>query len=561
MGDSVEQILERQIPALRDLIDRRLMTSEEVKGLVDQRRQFEYRLQRRASRKVDFIRYVEFELKVDSLRRIRKRRLSLKKKTISDFAQISHCFFIFERAVRKFQGDPNMWQQFIDFAIKQKAEKRLSTLFPRALQMHPRNAALWIRAASWQYFELGNATTARVLLQRSLRINPREKSLWLEYFRVEMHYILKVSTRREVLGLSSQDLQAKFAVPLAIFRNAIKEQAQDLSFRADFIKLSEEFENSSHLKDTVIESIASDFPTQDEAWLLRAQMASQTDAHFSIAIFEEGVAAIPDNSAMWSHYAQFLLRLHNSRDSDETTDGLLACDDVYRRASAVGAMTVEMYLAWSKLVLPESGPHREVTILRASLNQYKTSPLLWTALISVSSTLFDEVTVEQLIDMVAEAVSALGDKSDQQIISNIYQPLLERAIAQCVKSGNVKACGKVFLDCFSCSAIPPIRVCCQFLNWSFSTSGVEGVRHAFHEVKQRYVGHNAYLVPVAMEFVRVLSRCATQESIAEEVRNTFEFCVLASHSESLFNKYINFELSIGELDRASSLRWRLSNNV
>lgn len=41
MGDVVEQILERQIPALRDLVDRRLMTSEEVKGIVEQRRQFE----------------------------------------------------------------------------------------------------------------------------------------------------------------------------------------------------------------------------------------------------------------------------------------------------------------------------------------------------------------------------------------------------------------------------------------------------------------------------------------------------------------------------------------
>jgi hypothetical protein len=44
MGDVVEQILERQIPALRDLVDRRLMTTEEVKGIVEQRRQFECEL-------------------------------------------------------------------------------------------------------------------------------------------------------------------------------------------------------------------------------------------------------------------------------------------------------------------------------------------------------------------------------------------------------------------------------------------------------------------------------------------------------------------------------------
>ena len=52
MAETVEQILERQIPSLQDLVDRRIMTVSEVKSLVDQRRSFEYRLARRAARKV-----------------------------------------------------------------------------------------------------------------------------------------------------------------------------------------------------------------------------------------------------------------------------------------------------------------------------------------------------------------------------------------------------------------------------------------------------------------------------------------------------------------------------
>jgi hypothetical protein len=52
MAETVEQILERQIPSLQDLVDRRIMTVSEVKSLVEQRRSFEYRLARRAARKV-----------------------------------------------------------------------------------------------------------------------------------------------------------------------------------------------------------------------------------------------------------------------------------------------------------------------------------------------------------------------------------------------------------------------------------------------------------------------------------------------------------------------------
>lgn len=131
MADDVERILERTIPALQDLVQRRIMTIDEAKSMVEQRRHHEYRLQRRAARKVDFARYIAFELKLDELRKLRKKRLHLVKQTTSDFAQISHIYFIFERAVKKFQGDPAMWMQFIDFCITQRAEKKLHTLFPR----------------------------------------------------------------------------------------------------------------------------------------------------------------------------------------------------------------------------------------------------------------------------------------------------------------------------------------------------------------------------------------------------------------------------------------------
>eukprot|EP00620_Florenciella_sp_RCC1587_P009525 CAMPEP_0182587660 /NCGR_PEP_ID=MMETSP1324-20130603/65564_1 /TAXON_ID=236786 /ORGANISM="Florenciella sp., Strain RCC1587" /LENGTH=81 /DNA_ID=CAMNT_0024804669 /DNA_START=42 /DNA_END=284 /DNA_ORIENTATION=+ len=81
MADVVEQILEKSLSSLQDLVARRLLSSAEVKLLVETRRQFEYKLQRRAARKADYLKYVEYELKVDALRRLRKQRLGLKKST------------------------------------------------------------------------------------------------------------------------------------------------------------------------------------------------------------------------------------------------------------------------------------------------------------------------------------------------------------------------------------------------------------------------------------------------------------------------------------------------
>ncbi|CAN0482178.1 unnamed protein product, partial [Laminaria digitata] len=77
----------------------------------------------------------------------------------------------------------------------------LGRLCARALQLHPRNAGLWIKAASWEFFDGGNASSARALMQRGLRINPTARNLWLQYFRLEFSYIKKLMGRREVLGL------------------------------------------------------------------------------------------------------------------------------------------------------------------------------------------------------------------------------------------------------------------------------------------------------------------------------------------------------------------------
>ena len=268
--ETVEETLERMVPALQDLQERNLMSSTEVVALVDQRRQFEYRLQRRQPRKVDFLRYLDYEFKMDSLRKLRKQRLHATKNTLSDFGQLRHIFSLFERATRMFQADAGIWMQYIDFAVAERAEKRLGKLFPRALQLHPHNVPLWIRAASWQRSGVGSATAARVLLQRALRLNPHAQPLWIEYFRVEVHYVSKVQSRRDILGL---DLQAssleRYAVARFVCENAIRTIPYALAFRRALLDVCCEVGNTQYLRQHIMDSIARDFRGTPEAWTLR----------------------------------------------------------------------------------------------------------------------------------------------------------------------------------------------------------------------------------------------------------------------------------------------------
>lgn len=73
----------------------------------------------------------------------------------------------------------------------------------KALQLHPREASLWIYASQWEFEHNRNAGAARALMQRGLRMCPGNADLWAEYFRLELLFAQTLRTRRKVLGIIS----------------------------------------------------------------------------------------------------------------------------------------------------------------------------------------------------------------------------------------------------------------------------------------------------------------------------------------------------------------------
>lgn len=70
------------------------------------------------------MRYVEYELNLESLRAMRTKRIrsGQKKKngvTMSDTCCVRLIRWIFDRAVMKFPGDVDLWLHYIDFVARQ----------------------------------------------------------------------------------------------------------------------------------------------------------------------------------------------------------------------------------------------------------------------------------------------------------------------------------------------------------------------------------------------------------------------------------------------------------
>lgn len=150
-------------------------------------------------------------MNLESLRKKRVKRMGIKTSTYSGHRRI---FFVLDRATRKFHGDMGLWMQYIDFARKQKSNRKLSEILTRVLRMHPTKPELWIYAANDALQERNDINEARSYMQRGLRFCKISKHMWSEYTKLEMIYIARIVARGRELS-RNEDFSKKDMSPNA----------------------------------------------------------------------------------------------------------------------------------------------------------------------------------------------------------------------------------------------------------------------------------------------------------------------------------------------------------
>ncbi|XP_076900477.1 uncharacterized protein LOC143554653 [Bidens hawaiensis] len=216
MADVVQYKLERMVNELDDLERRGLFTRREISEIVKQRRKFEYRLKRPSPLKQDYLAYIDYEKSVDALRVLRKKAVmrELKsnnnksskennnnkmKQSYSDFAGVSRIVEIYRLASNRFKGDVELWFQYLEFC-RLRRNGHMKKVLAQVIRFHPKVPGVWIYAASWEFDHNLNAAAARALMQSGLRSCPNSEALWVEYLRMELTYLNKLSARRAALG-------------------------------------------------------------------------------------------------------------------------------------------------------------------------------------------------------------------------------------------------------------------------------------------------------------------------------------------------------------------------
>ncbi|OCK84421.1 hepatocellular carcinoma-associated antigen 66 [Lepidopterella palustris CBS 459.81] len=197
-SDKARFYLEQSVPELQEFERKGIFSKEEITTITKKRSDFEHTLNSRGSRPSDYVRYAEFETNLEALRRKRVKRLGVKASGHNGQKRI---FFILSRGTRKFHADIGLWMEYIEFARKEKAYKKLNDILTSVLRLHPAKPDLWIYAAHCSMDTQADMTSARSYMQRGLRFCKNSKLMWLEYAKLETIYIAKIAGRRKILGL------------------------------------------------------------------------------------------------------------------------------------------------------------------------------------------------------------------------------------------------------------------------------------------------------------------------------------------------------------------------
>ncbi|KAG9084939.1 U3 snoRNP protein, partial [Ceratobasidium sp. UAMH 11750] len=209
---------EQMLPELKEFEEKGIFSKSETHAILKQRTTFESALIRRVALKSDYIKYVQYEITLEALRKKRVERMNVTetKTSLCDYSIIRRQFYILERAVRKFKNDVPLWIHYIELAKSNKARALVGKLCARALSLHPTSPPLYVIAASHELDNTHSPTGARTLLQRGLRVNPESIALWAEYVRMELGYCEGLRRRWKVLGLDNtvedEDIEAREAI-------------------------------------------------------------------------------------------------------------------------------------------------------------------------------------------------------------------------------------------------------------------------------------------------------------------------------------------------------------
>lgn len=561
MAEFVQQSLEEMTSELQQLQRVELFSPQEVKSILKKRTTFEYKIQKQQKNKADFLGYIQYEVGVLSLLKIRREKIGYThKKHEIDYAIAQRINKLYRILEHRFASDTKIWTSHIAFLKEQGWRSAVSKIYRRMLQEHQNNIGMWIAAAKFEMEDVGNAETARTVMLEAIRFHPKSERLFREYFRLELMFVDQLKKRSQVLGIAEEDLndlpdETRDAVldgkiAMAVYRKAVAEIGE-AGFVGSLLAVACDFEFTAQIQWDIVESLKEDFAAEEIAYDTRARYelvqrgrSLNKSVEQCCEVYESGLERLPTKK-MYSLYLDTLLEIP-SLCSKAFVQSMLAAKllRVLKEGSKEDLIEEKYYRYWLAL---ES--EKRNSIVEAALIHYPASLLF---IREYLTTQFESSTSDfkQLKEWFFRHAQGIEDEGDEVLklweftfmnLSNRDYEFGTRFIEEAIeKFPKLSGSLKVF-----------------HLERIFVVKGLDAARKFY--VTQKYVP------PFRLSFHAKMLELETDSKPVDKskIREVFEAMTdqFGSDNTSVWVDFLRFEENNGEAVRCNQIRQRANRSL
>ena len=536
MAEVVQSHIEDMLPEVYELQQLGVLTSAEGKSVIKTRTDFEYKMRRRISKKQDFIRFIEYELKLEKLKQSRISQLGLN--DISEGARyrsLQRIHFIFQKCLRKYKNDIPLWIRYIKYCKQVSSTRSLGLAFVESLKHNPNCIKLWIMSAKNEMEVNKNVSAARSIFLQAIKFNSKSSELWSEYFRLEVLHVEKLQKRRQIMdacdkpsAIASTDEFMSFKIAKIVFRNAINVinlTSQTLTGFTDIVKKLEC--NGEGLMQFLYETALKQYPDSPSLWACLAEFVVAKDVAKAQSILQTAYNTIQTFECLEEIISFMISFAEKLGDIQPMMMDFMSKGFDQLMISNPDAV---IFLA-DKMIANNLGDFLP-KIYEVALTQYPKNKELWLYKIR---NLSDDPSRD-----LEDAVAALPD--DPDIVLEYLTSL---------SFGDQVNCRVKWDEVMKKSFAAPLIT--QYLQYVYTSSGMENVRKAFKDIQNWHtVPENAVVALLNYEMVDVTN--------VEQICHAFIFLTTNFNTMENWKKYLDF-CQKNSPENISSVLWQCRNSL
>ncbi|XP_074778321.1 U3 small nucleolar RNA-associated protein 6 homolog isoform X2 [Athene noctua] len=574
MAERVEQRLEDRVPELEQLERVGLFTRRETRAVLRKASALEYKIQRRALRKEDFINYIQYEINLLELIKKRRARIgySFKKDEIEN-SILHRVHSLFNRATGKWKEDVQLWLSHVAFCKQWNAKHQLSKVFSTMLAIHSNKPALWIMAAKWEMETQLSSESARHLFLRALRFHPECPKLYQEYFRMELMHAEKQRKEKKEFEQAKMDL-GEFSyseeilngeMARIIYRDAAQ-KIKGVEFHLAVLSIAKLFDFTQDLQKEILESLQTKYADDPLMWEYMArrelelgslQSTEPTTKQMKVsemtqreerccAVFEEAVGAVPTED-MWKCYITFCLeRCKRKTNSEELKQKRLQRTlSVFNKAHESSLLPEALYKQWLQLLLESNLFEKATEVAEAATKRFSLSVETW------------QMRLQVLIQLKSDSVTQCFEEAVKHVKSKVCGTLpLWTLWVEWSESTNSKEDTDALYQRSLCATTPAESVTMKemYLDWTYRIGGYKKVKRVFTSLCENR--------PFSLDFFRKMIQIEKEQESCKmlHLREYYERALreFGSTDSDLWLDYIKEELSHpqGKPENCGSIHWR-----